>query len=267
MSKQCMNCGQELPDHAKFCNKCGTDTTKGIFPAKESTEINVSVCPKCNASLKATAKFCGICGAPIKTLSSTTTQNENTALNHTLPMPETQALNGMGNTQFQGSNPSHMSSIPMQQGHFAQTAPAYQSQTQTKRLSGEMILSIAVVIGCAVLFLLLCFSSMESDTESKAITDLKEIIFHDYGEDTLKTAVSKTLRRVEWKAAEVTDEDYYVTVSGYSPDWETEISVTFNITYDDEYVYAEMMKCKAYDEESSDFDDISFAMSVIYDNY
>jgi len=28
-----------------------------------------------------------------------------------------------------------------------------------------------------------------------------------------------------------------------------------------------MMKCKAYDEESSDFDDISFAMSVIYDNY
>ncbi len=263
MSKKCMNCGQELPDHAKFCNKCGADTTKEILPAKESTEINVSVCPKCNAPLKATAKFCGICGTPIETLFSATTQNENAALNHTSPMPKPQALNSMGNTQFQGSNTSYMSSIPIQQGHFAQTAPAYQSQTQTKRLSGEMIFGIAVVIGCALLFLFLCFSSIESE----AITDLKEITFHDYGEDTLKTAVSKTLRGIEWKASEVTDKDYYVTVSGYSPDWGTEISVTFNITYDDEYVYAEMMKCKAYDEESSDFDDISFAMSVIYDNY
>lgn len=56
MSKRCINCGAELPDHAKFCNKCGA-----TVPEQNSALF----CPKCGAKLESGTKFCGSCGTPI----------------------------------------------------------------------------------------------------------------------------------------------------------------------------------------------------------
>ena len=62
MSKRCLNCDSELPDHAKFCNKCGT-------PAPE--QKSELFCSKCGTKLEAGTKFCSRCGAPVEGTSDT----------------------------------------------------------------------------------------------------------------------------------------------------------------------------------------------------
>ena len=62
MSKRCLNCDSELPDHAKFCNKCGA------VGAGAESEL---FCSKCGAKLEAGTKFCGSCGAPVGGTSDT----------------------------------------------------------------------------------------------------------------------------------------------------------------------------------------------------
>lgn len=49
----CNNCGNELPENAKFCNKCGT----AVKIAENKTCLN------CGNELPKGAAFCNICGA------------------------------------------------------------------------------------------------------------------------------------------------------------------------------------------------------------
>jgi hypothetical protein len=53
----CPNCGEELPEGARFCGACG----QTMAPAATS-EVR---CPLCRAELPAGAKFCGACGQPL----------------------------------------------------------------------------------------------------------------------------------------------------------------------------------------------------------
>ncbi len=54
---KCQNCGAELPDSAKFCDKCGT--------AAQGSAVAGTFCPKCGERNEKGAKFCGKCGAPL----------------------------------------------------------------------------------------------------------------------------------------------------------------------------------------------------------
>ena len=56
MSKKCIRCGAELPDHAKFCDKCGAAVSEQKQPC---------YCQKCGAKLDPGTKFCGSCGTPV----------------------------------------------------------------------------------------------------------------------------------------------------------------------------------------------------------
>jgi ribosomal protein L40E len=62
----CVQCGNQLPLNAKFCNKCGH--TVGQEPKKIVREscVRTGVCPNCGKVLSAAAKFCGKCGAAVK---------------------------------------------------------------------------------------------------------------------------------------------------------------------------------------------------------
>jgi len=57
----CSNCGTQLPDGYKFCEKCGAK----IVP-----------CIRCGHPLSLNAKFCGKCGYPSKQTTQTV-ENEN----------------------------------------------------------------------------------------------------------------------------------------------------------------------------------------------
>ena len=72
MSKKCVNCGQELPDHAKFCNECGADTAEVMTIESISVPSQTS-CPVCGQSLDSNSNFCDNCGSPISATANTTT--------------------------------------------------------------------------------------------------------------------------------------------------------------------------------------------------
>ena len=68
----CMNCGQQLPDGAKFCGKCGTPLGN-VFQHKSDNKNNsiqiqyetMLKCPNCGSSLGRLDAVCPYCGAQI----------------------------------------------------------------------------------------------------------------------------------------------------------------------------------------------------------
>jgi ribosomal protein L40E len=61
----CRNCGNEIPDTAKFCPKCGAKVEIEKTPEPKVQE-DVVICRRCGESNPLTAKFCKKCGAPLK---------------------------------------------------------------------------------------------------------------------------------------------------------------------------------------------------------
>lgn len=56
MSKKCSSCGAELPDNAKFCDKCGATV--------QETPNQKIYCPNCGFENESGVKFCVKCGTP-----------------------------------------------------------------------------------------------------------------------------------------------------------------------------------------------------------
>lgn len=54
---KCLNCGNELPDGALFCDNCGQKTEKELETG--------GFCGNCGAKAEAGVSFCGECGAPL----------------------------------------------------------------------------------------------------------------------------------------------------------------------------------------------------------
>ena len=54
----CKNCGEEMPDMAKYCRNCGCEL--------EDENPTVKVCPHCGCELPDDDKFCHQCGIPVK---------------------------------------------------------------------------------------------------------------------------------------------------------------------------------------------------------
>lgn len=67
----CKNCGQSVPDGAKFCGNCG---------ARVQEEQGKSFCSACGAQLEAGAQFCPSCGTKVEagTNSSSVTTSRGT---------------------------------------------------------------------------------------------------------------------------------------------------------------------------------------------
>ncbi len=66
----CVQCGEGLPDSAKFCKKCGHKVDAQAALAKDAAPRNLpaapapayTTCPDCGALCKADARFCNKCG-------------------------------------------------------------------------------------------------------------------------------------------------------------------------------------------------------------
>jgi ribosomal protein L40E len=61
----CKKCGNEIPDPAKFCPKCGAKVEIEKTP-EPKVQDDVVICRRCGESNPLTAKFCKKCGAPLK---------------------------------------------------------------------------------------------------------------------------------------------------------------------------------------------------------
>lgn len=69
----CRSCGTPLSDGAKFCPKCGMQTSKTAQSTAQKA-AQPSVCPQCGAPLSATAKFCPKCGTDVLKNAQSTAQ-------------------------------------------------------------------------------------------------------------------------------------------------------------------------------------------------
>lgn len=65
----CSNCGNKLPDGAKFCNSCGsaivnnTETKEG---RKTSYDGEICKCPNCGDTIDAYETVCEACGYELR---------------------------------------------------------------------------------------------------------------------------------------------------------------------------------------------------------
>lgn len=62
----CKNCGAQLKNEQKFCNKCGAPVLQAETPVnhmESAAQIdNADLCGKCGARLREGARFCVACG-------------------------------------------------------------------------------------------------------------------------------------------------------------------------------------------------------------
>lgn len=115
MSKRCIKCGAELPDHAKFCNKCGT-------PAPE--QKSELFCSKCGEKLEVGTKFCSSCDTPIGETSDTSSAGTGAY------------------TQYQTGNPQPITD-------FSRVSPKKQNLS---KLLGGIGIVVVILVALGILF-------------------------------------------------------------------------------------------------------------------
>lgn len=64
----CKNCGQKLPNNAKFCPACGTKNDQIISESKREVEYQgiILKCPQCGAPLESFEAVCPSCGYELR---------------------------------------------------------------------------------------------------------------------------------------------------------------------------------------------------------
>ena len=68
----CINCGQQLPEGAKFCAECGTTTNQaGTQKRRVVFDGQVHKCPNCGELLKSFMANCPACGHELRDITST----------------------------------------------------------------------------------------------------------------------------------------------------------------------------------------------------
>lgn len=96
------------------------------------------------------------------------------------------------------------------------------------------------------------------------VDDLKGIVFEDYGSITLGEAVEKYVSNEEWDKEKIDDTHYRVTLSGFIPKEYANISITFDVNYVDDNVYASARKFEWNDSSYDNGYMISQALEAIY---
>ena len=100
----CINCGQELPEGAKFCAGCGktVDDNNSTPQRKTTYEGEIHKCPQCGEVLDAFVTVCSACGYEIRgssttgavkefatKLNNTTTEYQKENIIRSFPIPNT----------------------------------------------------------------------------------------------------------------------------------------------------------------------------------
>ncbi len=207
MRKKCTNCGHELSDKAKFCNKCGTRVTEAVSLAKEST-VTAFACPQCGEKLKPNAKFCSKCGKKIETTVAAPSADTNTD------------KAAMSNDTVSGQSPQIQSNAENKHteyqfpitGMASQQTSSVQAQQKTKRFSRGVVTGIILAaIGIVtVLVIVMMIHKTPSSTTSLRKNNLGDNISHSEKKQT-KSAQQDVSAQRPPSTASLTEEAYKAT--------------------------------------------------------
>lgn len=96
------------------------------------------------------------------------------------------------------------------------------------------------------------------------VNDLQNIVFKEYGTLTLGEAADSTVKNQKWSSEKVDNNHYLVTLSGFQPDLYANFEATFDVTYADDYVYANINSVEYGGETYSDILSLSLVLGAIY---
>lgn len=267
MSKICFTCGNELPDEAKFCNICGTLLNNENSASKElpietnppSQEVPQLRCPQCGTSVTLNANFCKKCGTSLRT-SNTTVEKEK---RETKPeeasdedMFETYYSYYAGEDTDDSSTSGQVHNANSNKDEAKENLKNGQNAADSAKVNWKAIGSALSTIITIAIFVFL--------VTKHPVMDTKGIVFEDWGKIELGEAVERSLTNVEWSSNKIESKLYHVTVSGYSRDLACPLSLTFEVTYSGNHVYAEAISTRLDGEYFSDIFSIAAAMGTIY---
>lgn len=259
MSKICFTCGNELPNEAKFCNVCGTLLNEENSAYKDMPEpdqkdeqphdTNQLVCPRCGVIVPPTAHFCRKCGAAL--------HQEHMATEKDDEKKQAESDDDIFETYYSyyaGEDPEDSSDQARQ--NASEERQSGQNTSSTTAVNWK---AIGSVLSTIITVALLIFFLMRHP-----VMDTKGIVFEDWGKVELGEAVEHSLTDVEWMSDKIGSKLYHVTVSGYSREWGCPISLTFEVNYSGDHVYAEAISGRWDGEYFSDVFSIAAAMATIY---
>ena len=135
-----------------------------------------------------------------------------------------------------------------------------------------------LLIGLVFVLSMLAVACAKEKAEFDVISDVKNARFEDFGSQTLEKAANSSMTKLEWScSAEPVGFDggtvYEATLSGYSEEYEADISVGFTVTYeytqmaDDPQHYTVSVKWVEVAGEYSEADeDLLYVIDFIYGN-
>ena len=90
------------------------------------------------------------------------------------------------------------------------------------------------------------------------------MVFDNWGVTEIGEAAKQSLDDPEWSSSKIAKKRYYVTVSGYCREYDCMLSVTFEVNYSGDNVYAQAASCRWGTETCTDAVSIAMAMNAIY---
>ena len=245
MSKICLNCGNEVEDTAHFCNICGTEMNEQTCasntpPEPEPAPPTEQICPSCGKTVPIDSKFCRYCGAALQKESQKPPEAEQ-ANAHS----EQQKTTGGSSSQSENTTqtPPNTGENPV---------PPAESYGINWKAIGSALSTIITIIVAIYLF------------TNHPVSDVKDMVFDNWGVTEIGEAAKQSLDNPEWSSSKIAKKRYYVTVSGYCREYDCMLSVTFEVNYSGDNVYAQAASCRWGTETCTDAVSIAMAMNAIY---
>ena len=249
----CQNCGAQVPLDAKFCRTCGTAIISETTVEKEPPPPETVLCPSCGTQLPLDAKFCQTCGTPTASA---------------VPKPQAESASILDDDVYE--RVESMVGGPKAYNHFEQHSDTHTntSVTNTEAVkpspAAETRTSInwkSIGGGLSTILTIILLVWMFTN---HPISDTKGIVFDQWGTIELGDAVKRNFTNVEWRSSKVGNKQYLVTFSGFQPDLGVRISLTFDVNYAGDHVYAQPSSGTANGESFSDMVSIALVMGMIY---
>lgn len=259
MSKKCLNCGAELPDSAKFCDKCGTAVSEQEQPL---------YCQKCGAKLEPGTKFCGRCGTSTDSAAGQEFQqfadSAKAAAQAGMNSAKKGAAKGMA---YAAERMAAAAEKMKQKGAESQTKSEDIQKNDVQDERDKTVNSIPkkkwlplTGIAAVVVVIILAVSLLGNSP----VADVQDIVFDQYGTISLGDAVAISMPEAKWSSEKIDSKHYTVTVEGFFPETAANVAVIFDVNYSGEWVYANPIRVTINGESFTDFDSIAIAMGLIY---
>ncbi|MDY3617784.1 zinc ribbon domain-containing protein [Agathobaculum sp.] len=282
MSKICLECGNELPSEAQYCNICGTamtaETSIEKDPPPSPSTAETLTCPQCGAQLPADAQFCRVCGAstaaPLtcahcgerippgakfcKVCGAPTAakQQEQDAKFTANEETHEHAEHMAGNTHSTSGSANADTDANASSGGNASTSDTSSATEGSTSVNWKAVGSVLSTL-LTIIVLVWLFTN-------HPVSDTKSIVFDQWGTIELGDAVDRNFSGVDWRSSKVGDREYLVTFSGFQPDRGIRLSLTFHVNYAGDSVYVKPTSGTRDGEPFSDWLSIVFAMGLIY---